>query len=57
MPRKVLTAEDVKLIRECVAERKRVVKEFSRAALARKFNAHVHTIDQVIDGKTWRHVS
>ena len=56
MPRKALTTDDVRLIREAYQEKKRIEREFSREGLARKFNVGVTTIDNVIDGKSWKRV-
>lgn len=57
MPAKKLTADDVRLIRKCYAEKKRVEREFSRAGLASKFGVCVQTIDRVVDGQSWRQVT
>lgn len=56
MPRKALTTDDVRLIREAYREKKRIMREFSREGLAKKFNVGVTTIDNVIDGKSWKQV-
>jgi len=57
MGRKALTKDDVILIRRCYAERKRVIKEFSRDGLARKFGVATSTIDRVVDMQNWRKVT
>lgn len=54
-----LTADDVRLIRECVQERERILAEarkFSNAALAEKFNVQPVTIENVANFRRWVHV-
>lgn len=47
-----ITITDAKLIREAYAEKKRVEREFSMAALARKFDVCPNTIYQIVHNKT-----
>lgn len=54
MPLRKLTQDDVKVIRQCYAEKKRIEREFSRKGLARKFGVCYQTIDRILDGQTWR---
>lgn len=55
-----LTADDIKLLFKCVAERERLRKqanELSNDALARKFEVHRATIEKVLRRETWYHVA
>jgi hypothetical protein len=54
-----LTADDVRLIRELVAERERLLAEAARlsnAAIAEKFEVHENTVWKVTRGAGWIHV-
>jgi len=55
-----LTALDVHLIRQAVAERKRLKREasqLSNGSLARKFGVSKRAIDRVTNNETWAHVA
>jgi len=58
-PLSKLTDDDIRLIRECVAERERLRQEANRLsneALAAKFNVHHRTIERVTQRIGWIHV-
>jgi len=58
-PLSKLTDDDVRLIRECVAERERLREEarrLSNEALAEKFGVHHRTIERVTQCRGWIHV-
>lgn len=58
-PLSKLTDDDIRLIRECVAERERLINEARRltnAELARKFDVHQRTIDRITQRKAWIHI-
>lgn len=58
-PLSKLTDDDIRLIRECVAERERLRQEANRLsneALAAKFNVHHRTIERVTQRRGWIHV-
>ena len=59
LPWSKLSESDVKLILDCVEERKRLraqANELSTKSLAEKFGVHRRTIENVISGETWGHV-
>lgn len=58
-PLSKLTDDDIRLIRECVAERERLLSEarkLTNAELAKKFDVHFRTIDRVTSRRGWIHV-
>ena len=57
MPKKKLQPDDIRLIRACYKEKKRVEREFSREGLARKFGVARSTIDAIVDKQAWRSVA
>lgn len=59
LPQSKLEEQDVRLIRELVAERerhKRAARELSNARLAEKFGISLRTIERLLHGETWWHV-
>lgn len=59
LPFAKLTKDDIKLIRECIAERERLRAEaaqLSNASLAEKFDVHQRTIDRISQRRGWIHV-
>lgn len=58
-PLSKLTDDDIRLIRECVAERERLINEarkLTNAKLAKKFDVHVNTIGRVTQFRGWIHI-
>jgi hypothetical protein len=58
-PLSKLTDDDIRLIRECVAERERLINEarkLTNAELAKKFDVHANTIGRVTQFRGWVHV-
>jgi len=58
-PLSKLTDDDIRLIRECVAERERLINEarkLTNAELARKFDVHANTIGRVTQYRGWIHI-
>lgn len=58
-PLSKLTDDDVRLIRECVAERERLREEarrLSNEALAEKFGVHHRTIERITQYRGWIHI-
>ena len=54
-----LTDDDIRLIRECVAERERLreeARQLSNESLAQKFDVSLRTIDRVTQCRGWIHV-
>jgi ribosome-binding protein aMBF1 (putative translation factor) len=60
LPWSKLTDDDVRLIRELVAERdyhRRQAAALTNEKIADKFGVHVRTIDRVTSGENWGHVA
>ena len=58
-PNAKLTDDDIRLIRECVAERERLreeARQLSNEALAQKFDVSQRTIDRVTQCRGWIHI-
>lgn len=60
LPQAKLTDDDIRLIWQCVAERERLRKEaaeLSNAALARKFDISIRTMDRITQRRGWIHLT
>jgi hypothetical protein len=58
-PLSKLNDDDIRLIRECVAERERLRQEANRLsneALAEKFGVHHRTIERITGRRGWIHI-
>lgn len=54
-----LTADDVRLIRAAVVERRRLLKEahqLSNKLLGEKLGVGKRTVEKVVTGETWQHI-
>lgn len=59
LPHSKLTEEDVRRIRDLMAERTLLYQraaDLSNRAIADKFGVHVRTIDRISTGESWGHV-
>ena len=60
LPWAKLTEDDVRLIREIVAEReemKKQLKWMTNAALAEKFGVSLNAMERAVTGESWAHVA
>jgi len=60
LPHAKLTEDDVKMIRELMAEReyhRRQASHLTNAKIAEKYGVHQRTIDRISAGENWGHVA